>query len=90
MKRLTAQIYGIVQGVGFRAFVLSEARRLGLYGYVRNCADGSVEVVAEGGEPSLRALLDALQSGPPGARVDHVETTFSVATGEFTGFSIRN
>ncbi|GIV06527.1 MAG: acylphosphatase [Fimbriimonadales bacterium] len=90
MKRLTAQIYGIVQGVGFRAFVLSEARRLGLYGYVRNCADGSVKVVAEGEEPHLRTLIAALQRGPYGARVDQVEVTFSEATGEFLGFTIRN
>jgi acylphosphatase len=90
MKRLTAQVYGVVQGVGFRAFVLSEARRLGLYGYVRNCSDGSVEVVAEGNEPNLQSLLSALQRGPYGARVDSVESAFSVATGEFTGFSIRS
>jgi len=89
MKRLTAQIYGIVQGVGFRAFVLSEARRLGLHGYVRNCADGSVEVVAEGEEPCLQTLIAALQRGPSGARVDHVEMTFSEATAEFPGFTIR-
>lgn len=90
MKRLTAQVYGVVQGVGYRAFVLSEARRLGLYGYVRNCSDGSVEVVAEGDEPSLQILLSALQRGPYGARVDYVESVFSAATGEFTGFSIRS
>jgi acylphosphatase len=90
MKRLTAQVYGVVQGVGFRAFALSEAHRLGLDGYVRNCSDGSVEVVAEGDEPSLQSLLSALQRGPYGARVDYVESAFSVATGEFTGFSIRS
>lgn len=90
MKRLTAQIYGIVQGVGFRAFVLSQARQLGLHGYTRNRPDGSVEVVAEGEEPSLQILIAALQRGPSGARVDRVETTFSAATGEFTGFSIRS
>lgn len=90
MKRLTAQIYGIVQGVGFRAFVLSEAHRLAIHGYVRNGADGSVEVVAEGEEPCLQTLTAALQRGPSGARVDHVEIAFSEATGEFTRFTIQN
>lgn len=89
MKRLTARVYGVVQGVGFRAFVLSEARRLGLFGYVRNCSDGSVEVVAEGEEPCLQTLLAALQRGPYGARVDSVENAFAASTGEFTEFCIR-
>ena len=48
------------------------------------------EVVAEGDEPSLQILLSALQRGPYGARVDYVESVFSAATGEFTGFSIRS
>ena len=87
-RRLTARVEGVVQGVGFRAFAAREARRLRLSGTVRNCPDGSVEVVAEGAPESLRALETALRRGPPGAVVRRVDTTYSEARGEFTGFSI--
>jgi acylphosphatase len=75
--------------VGFRFFVVDEARRLGLTGWVRNGADGStVEVVAEGGEAALRALEAALREGPRHARVDGVEATWSDGVGEFHGFDV--
>jgi acylphosphatase len=87
-RRLTARVEGVVQGVGFRAFVAREARRLRVSGTVRNRPDGSVEVVAEGVPQSLRALEAALRRGPPGAVVRRVDATYSEARGEFTGFSI--
>jgi acylphosphatase len=62
-----------VQGVGFRWFVRERARRLGLAGWVRNLADGSVEVAAEGDEPQVELLRSELQKGPSGARVKAVE-----------------
>jgi len=56
--------------VGFRYFVVEEARALGLSGWVRNGDDGAtVEVVAEGPEEDLRRLEEALRAGPRGARV---------------------
>lgn len=82
-------MYGVVQGVGYRAFTQSVAGRLGLYGYVRNCPDGSVEVIAEGEDAPLKQLLEALWRGPIGARVQHVETSYTDATGEYTHFEIR-
>jgi acylphosphatase len=89
MKRFYARVYGYVQGVGYRAFAQSEAQRLGLCGYVRNCTDGSVEVVAEGDERVLHELLYALQRGPAGARVQHVDTEYAEATREWDAFTIR-
>ena len=89
-KRLHAFVRGNVQMVGFRFFVVDEARRLGLAGWVRNGADGSsVEVVAEGTEASLRALEAALREGPRHARVDAVDATWSDALAEFRGFDVR-
>jgi acylphosphatase len=70
---LRARVTGRVQGVGFRWSAISEARRLGLRGRVRNAADGSVEVEAAGGAGSLAAFLAWLRRGPPGARVTGVE-----------------
>jgi acylphosphatase len=66
-------IHGRVQGVFFRAATRREALRLGIAGHAKNCADGSVEVVAAGAREALDKLADWLQHGPPAARVDHVD-----------------
>jgi acylphosphatase len=68
-------IHGRVQGVGFRYFVAREAEALGLAGWVRNRADGSVEVLADGDEPVLDTLAGRLWQGPPFAKVTAVEAT---------------
>jgi acylphosphatase len=68
-------IRGLVQGVGFRHATRGEAQRLGLRGWVRNCADGSVEAVALGAEEQLDALERWARRGPPAARVDSVDVT---------------
>jgi acylphosphatase len=66
-------VTGRVQGVGFRWFVEREARALGLGGWVRNRANGSVEVLASGTNQQLNGLYDKLKQGPRAARVDNVE-----------------
>ncbi|HEY8066014.1 MAG TPA: acylphosphatase [Methylosinus sp.] len=63
-------VRGRVQGVGFRAFVAREARRLALAGWARNCDDGAVEIVAAGLRDALDALVETARRGPPLARVD--------------------
>jgi acylphosphatase len=67
------QVRGRVQGVGFRWFVLREAQRLRVVGFVSNLPDGSVEVVARGSAEAIDALGLALARGPALARVDSVE-----------------
>ena len=62
-------ISGKVQGVGFRWFARTEARRLGLAGWVRNLPDGTVELRATGIAQFLSALEQAIQRGPDGAEV---------------------
>ena len=62
-------VSGRVQGVGFRYFVLEQARLLGLRGHALNLADGSVEVLACGEPAALAELRQRLRSGPPRARV---------------------
>ena len=69
------RILGRVQGVGYRAWTVYTARRLGLDGWVRNVVDGSVEAVARGPEPAVNSLVTAAQAGPPGARVTEVRKT---------------
>ena len=66
-------VRGRVQGVGFRWFVEREARTLGVAGWVRNNADGSVEILAMGTREQLVALRGRLRDGPRAARVDAVD-----------------
>jgi acylphosphatase len=73
-------ITGRVQGVGFRYFTLRAAVKLGLYGWVRNEADGSVRCRAAGEAEQIAALREKLRRGPPFGRTDHIgETMLSAA-----------
>ena len=87
---LKAIVYGRVQGVFFRDFTSRRATELGLTGFVRNIPGGrAVEVQAEGARDKLEKLIAHLKKGPPGARVEKVETDWSEYTGSYSGFSIR-
>ncbi len=65
-------VYGRVQGVGFRYFTWKEAERIGIKGTVRNCVDGSVEIVAEGNDDQLQDFYNWLKVGPRTASVERV------------------
>jgi acylphosphatase len=77
-------VTGRVQGVGFRASCAREAKRLGVAGTVRNRAEGSVEVVAEGDEVVIDSLTDWCRVGPNFARVQSIECINEVPAGEVT------
>lgn len=70
---LALTVGGRVQGVGFRWWTRSLAAELGLCGWVRNEPDGTVRIEVDGDDASLSRFTSALQSGPPGARVEEVE-----------------
>ena len=82
-------VRGRVQGVGFRWFVEREARTLGIAGWVRNNADGAVEVFAQGTGEQLSALREQLQRGPRAARVDDVDEADANMTRDLTTFRIE-
>jgi acylphosphatase len=88
--RLEATVRGRVQGVGFRYFVMRQARILGLSGWVANEPDGSVRTVAEGPEHAIDRLQDILGDGPVGAVVEQVNAVRMPGTGTFEGFTIRS
>jgi acylphosphatase len=63
-------IEGRVQGVGYRDWMVREARRHGVSGWVRNRPDGRVEALVAGDAAAVAALLAACRHGPPLARVE--------------------
>ena len=67
------RIYGKVQGVWFRAWTVREAGRLALRGWVRNCADGSVEAVFHGADSAVREMIGLCRVGPSAAQVERIE-----------------
>lgn len=79
---------GRVQGVGFRYFALKIAEELGVTGFVRNLPDGSVEIVAEAGEPVLAQFEEKLRNGPSFGRVEHLDRLSIEDRGD-TGFQVR-
>lgn len=82
-------IRGRVQGVGFRFFVNRAAAVEGLHGWVRNLADGRIEIHAEGEFDALERFERHVRQGPPASLVDEFDTFDIGATGHDTGFSIR-
>ena len=88
-KAVRAFVRGRVQGVGFRYSAVQEARRLAVLGTVKNCWDGSVEVVAEGDPDRVDRFLEWLHKGPPGAHVRTVETEPVPYTGSYPDFEVE-
>ena len=72
MQTARLRIIGRVQGVGYRAWAIETAARLGLRGWVRNRRDGSVEALVIGDEDAVAAMIEACREGPFAARVSEV------------------
>ena len=88
--QLVAYVSGRVHGVGFRYFVRTAAKRLGVTGWVRNERNGTLCVVAEGPTNRLHHLVRALRTGPSLSSVDGVQCEWQEPTGTFNEFSIRS
>lgn len=88
MKRLHAYYSGDVQGIGFRFAAVDIARRYKINGWVRNCADGRVEIVAEGKEPVLDSFFKELKTTMAHCIREEVINP-EPATESFSGFQIR-
>lgn len=86
--RVRLIIQGRVQGVWFRDSTRREAMSLGVNGWVKNCRDGSVEVLAEGPEERVNQLIKWCHHGPSYARVTDVHQTKEAGQGEFDTFDI--
>lgn len=87
--RMTVYYSGRVQGVGFRYTARAIASGYAVAGYVRNLADGRVELVAEGEKDDLEAFLGAVRE----RFLDHLrdeKRDSQPATGEYSGFEIQH
>lgn len=80
-------VTGSVQGVGFRAFTVSLARKLGITGIVMNAEDGSVAILAEGDRASIDRFVEGLKEGNGWSRTDRVSISETQPRG-FTDFEV--
>ena len=83
------RVYGRVQGVFFRQWAVNQARTLGVSGWVRNAADGTVEAHLAGELAAVDAMIAAMRQGPSQARVEDL-TVEAVEPEEVSGFSVRH
>lgn len=88
-RRVRLIVRGSVQGVSFRAYTREMASALGLQGYVKNLANGDVEIVAEGDSRQLDHLIAWARRGPPQAKVEDISIEFSELTNTLQAFKIE-
>jgi len=88
LKTVHVRISGRVQGVWYRGWTVAQAQRLGVKGWVRNRADGTVEAVFQGTDAGVDTMIELCREGPPSARVGGI-TVEPAAPQDFTGFTQR-
>lgn len=88
MRSVRLRIVGRVHGVGYRAWAIESAARLGLRGWVRNRTDGSVEALVIGEDDAVAAMIEACREGPFAARVIEVAVSEAADDGS-DGFTPR-
>lgn len=82
-------VQGVVQGVGYRFFVLNQARLYDVKGYVRNMSDGTVQVVAEGDKGIVKDFVERLRIGPLSAHVTGIDVKWDEKDSGFTEFRLQ-
>lgn len=86
---MKVRIHGRVQGVGYRAWTAKSAKELELDGWVRNCADGTVEAEFHGPLEVVKRMIEECHKGPWAAKVTQVEPE-SVEGNPAKGFEIKD
>ncbi|MBT9317143.1 acylphosphatase [Leptothoe spongobia] len=89
MSRIKITVAGRVQGVGFRYHTRQKAQELNLTGYVTNKPDHTVEIVADGTDENLDALIAWVKIGPERARVRGIEVEDCLPINHFDEFLIE-
>ena len=88
LKQAHIIVSGMVQGVSFRYHTAQKAKELCLPGWVKNTADGNVEITIEGKEIMLKEFIDWCRRGPPFSRVEKVVVEWKEPTQMFSSFNI--
>jgi acylphosphatase len=86
--RAHAVVHGRVQGVFFRMETAKAAKKIGVFGWVKNRLDGSVEAVFEGDRSRVDQILKWCEKGPPLSEVKNLDVKWETATREYRGFEI--
>lgn len=89
MIQYEINVWGRVQGVGYRYFVHQKANEMGITGWVKNAVDGSVIIVAQGIEAELKTFIDFLYIGPTRSRVDRITVNKMKVLTVFDNFSVK-
>ncbi|MER9103197.1 acylphosphatase [Mesorhizobium sp. M0848] len=87
-REVLTRVYGNVQGVGFRAWARHQATSLGLAGWIRNEADGSVTARIAGLDEAVSTMIERLWKGPAGASVSRVDVDELAVQHALVGFRI--
>jgi acylphosphatase len=87
--RAEITVNGLVQGIGFRYYILRQAQNLGLNGYEKNLYTGEVYILAEGERGMIEEIIKLTKTGPSHAHVKNCRVEWSNSTDEFTTFEIR-
>jgi len=82
-------LQGLVQGVGYRFFVVDRAKQYNITGYVQNLPNGNVEVIAEGAQGILKEFIKELRIGPVSAHITGIDVQWKEGEYGFTEFDIR-
>ncbi len=82
-------IQGLVQGVGYRFFVVARAKQYNVTGYVQNLPNGNVRVIAEGDKGILMAFIEDLRIGPASAHITAMDIQWSEEESGFTDFEVK-
>ena len=88
-ERRIIRIHGKVQGVGYRFFATSRARKLGLKGSIENQRDGTVVADVEGEQSVIDQWLDDLKEGPRYAEVTKIDQESKEFTGRHGDFDVK-
>ncbi len=90
LQRAEIRVVGVVQGIGFRPFIYNLALRYKLKGFVLNTGNSAVQIIAEGNKQNIIEFIESIENEKPHlAVIDSINTTWKLATGEYTAFSIH-
>ena len=88
MLEFDVSVFGLVQGVFFRASALDKATSLGIVGWIKNCPDGSVRSRIQGSESACKDMVAWFREGSDTARVRDVQVTACEGLSDFSAFEI--